>query len=430
MDGLEEKWVTFEAYSRTDFNFRKTLVLLMNDSHLEIDGQRVAITHVRINYPDGSAVLYDVIEPLNANGLVDFIYEHNSRFEFEPTAKYNLDYYWSSKQQWNEMWNNNKNDAGYKDNSALRHYMSAAPEYAKYMEEVGKAFEAVTATFSAVASLRYMRANGLSRGVANFRRLPCGCFTEGTLVKTREGNKEIERIQVGDWVWAYSESTKSVDLKQVLHLYKYDRDTIYKLYVSDDVIETTSEHPFFVKDKYLAAKYLVKGDSLLLQNGKQIIVDSIVIVAGDYSVYNFTVDDYHTYFVGKNGVLVHNSPCPYKLSNKRVQTEIDALGKNLSTKRLDEVDADLLKTGWTKTSDKGVTRYILEVPMENGYNKKYILDHNSTGTSHSINGQDVQYWKLYEDKASSKKVLFRGSNDTNFKGGGHGDTFINGEKIE
>ena len=382
---------------------------------------------MRIEVSDGSVITYDIIEPLNANGLVSVVKE-GQVYNFEPTSKYNLNPF-SAGYEWEKMKQNNSKDFSFfsKGHSALNHYATFdSGDYGLYQGEIDIAFEAATAVLGALSAYKVLRTSRPS----SILKIPCGCFTAGTVVKTSEGDENIEEIKVGDLVWAFDDSTGAVALKKVLHLYNYDRDTVYKIYSSNDVVETTSEHPFFVRGQYLAAKHLTKGDSLLLQSGKHLVVDSIIIVAGNYLVYNFTVDDYHTYFVGENGILVHNTPCPYKLSNKTVQTEIDALGKDLSTKRLEDVDADLLKSGWTKTSDKGITRYTLEVPMENGYNKKYILDHNSTGTTHSINGQDVQYWKLYQDKTSSKKVLFRGSNDTNFKSGGHGDTFINGAKVE
>jgi hypothetical protein len=116
------------------------------------------------------------------------------------------------------------------------------------------------------------------------------------------------------------------------------------------------------------------------------------------------------------------------LSTPKMQAEIDDLGKMLSKKNLSDIETDLLSAGWVKEIDKGVTKFTLNVPIGNGYTKKYILHYNSRGVNHSINGQPVKYWKLYEDKKSSKKVLFRASDDSNFDSGGHGETFISGGK--
>ena len=110
----------------------------------------------------------------------------------------------------------------------------------------------------------------------------------------------------------------------------------------------------------------------------------------------------------------------------KVQAEIDDLGKALSKKNLSDIETDLLSAGWVKEVDGNITKFILKVPIGNGYDKKFILHHNSMGVDHSINGQPIKYWKLYEDKKSSKKVLFRSSSDSNFEGGGHGKTFMSG----
>ena len=45
---------------------------------------------------------------------------------------------------------------------------------------------------------------------------------------------------------------------------------------------------------------------------------------------------------------------------------------------------------------------------------------------HNIDGKPTQYWKLFQDRLSSTKVLFRASPESNFKPGGSGQTFIQG----
>ena len=37
------------------------------------------------------------------------------------------------------------------------------------------------------------------------------------------------------------------------------------------------------------------------------------------TVYNFTVEDYHTYYVTDLGIWVHNTNCPYKGTGKPLQ---------------------------------------------------------------------------------------------------------------
>ena len=56
------------------------------------------------------------------------------------------------------------------------------------------------------------------------------------------------------------------------------------------------------------AKNLRAGDILVLSNGELVIVEWIKheILESPVKVYNFEVEDFHTYFVGESSVLVHN----------------------------------------------------------------------------------------------------------------------------
>lgn len=51
------------------------------------------------------------------------------------------------------------------------------------------------------------------------------------------------------------------------------------------------------------------GDILVLVNGEYVVVEKIQheLLESPVKVYNFQVEDYHTYYVSDNGVLVHNS---------------------------------------------------------------------------------------------------------------------------
>ncbi|EAY28340.1 SH3 domain-containing protein [Microscilla marina] len=100
--------------------------------------------------------------------------------------------------------------------------------------------------------------------------------------------------------------------------------------------------------------------------------------------------------------------------------DIPALGKFLSTKKLDDIVDDLVKLGWEPMRKEG--SFIKQVGK-----KRFILVWNKAGMEHSLDGFPTQYWKLYKDKIGPKKVLFRASPADNFKAGGVGDTFIKGQ---
>jgi intein/homing endonuclease len=80
------------------------------------------------------------------------------------------------------------------------------------------------------------------------------------------------------------------------------------LYVDGEVISTTEEHPFWVPDKgWVEAGDLQVGDLLTTEDGIIIDIDGIEQREGEFEVYNFEVEDFHTYFVSELEVLVHNA---------------------------------------------------------------------------------------------------------------------------
>ena len=211
--------------------------------------------------------------------------------------------------------------------------------------------------------------------IRHTRKLPCGCFTAGTKVKTQKGEKAIEDIDVGDWVWAYDDSTKNIALKEVIYLHKYDRDTIYNVYVSGKVIEATADHPFFVEGKYVDTRNLRKGDKLRLLTGKSVLIDSIKVIEGSYQVYNFTVDEYHTYFVGEDGILVHNDPCDLTFGKNHMEKFSKHAGQIVSAARKNGVD---LPSGVKKkeTTQDAFKAYMNKVVKEG---ESYVADYMTLG---------------------------------------------------
>ena len=77
---------------------------------------------------------------------------------------------------------------------------------------------------------------------------------------------------------------------------------------SEEVV-TTVDHPFYVNDRgFVNAGELIVGDELLDVNGNVILVENFDVELTDepVKVYNFGVEDFHTYHVGEFRILVHN----------------------------------------------------------------------------------------------------------------------------
>lgn len=171
------------------------------------------------------------------------------------------------------------------------------------------------------------------------------CFIAGTKISTDKGLVNIEDIKIGDLVWSYNDSTHIKALKFVLDIDKQTSDHLDKLVIGSDTIYTTDEHPFYVSNTWKKVYQLVVGDTLTLINGeKQILsykerIDTIV------TVYNFEVEGFHTYYVGVNGILVHNKPKPI-----RKITQAATTGKWL--KKVDNVSQ--IPHGCEKVADRAV----------------------------------------------------------------------------
>ena len=98
-------------------------------------------------------------------------------------------------------------------------------------------------------------------------------------------------------------------LKEVVQTFVNEADELIHIKVNGEEIVTTNEHPFYVPVKgWTAACQLRAGDRLQLVNGEYVVVEQIQheILESPIKVYNFEVEDFHTYYVGEQSVLVHN----------------------------------------------------------------------------------------------------------------------------
>mgnify|MGYP004611806929 CR=1 FL=1 len=88
--------------------------------------------------------------------------------------------------------------------------------------------------------------------------------------------------------------------------------TLVHLTVNGEEIVTTVDHPFYVKNQgFINAGELAIGDELLDSNCNVLLVEnhSVELTDEPVTVYNFQVEAFHTYHVGKCRLLVHNANC-------------------------------------------------------------------------------------------------------------------------
>ena len=135
------------------------------------------------------------------------------------------------------------------------------------------------------------------------------CFIEGTLVATKAGLVPIEDIQAGDYVWATDEETGETALKEVVQTFRNETEEWVHVKVNGEEITCTPMHPFYVPKKgWTSAVDLRAGDILVMLNGEYVVVEQVQheLLESPETTYNFEVEDYHTYYVGRSTTLVHN----------------------------------------------------------------------------------------------------------------------------
>ena len=157
---------------------------------------------------------------------------------------------------------------------------------------------------------------------ANSAGVKPSCFVAGTLVMAVAGMVAIETIKSGDKVISTDPETMETSPKTVLETYIREVTTLVHLTVNGEEIVTTVDHPFYVKNQgFIKAGELIVGDELLDVNGNVLLVEKFNVELTDepVTVYNFQVEDFHTYHVGCFYVLVHNAD--YNQSPKEIMAE-------------------------------------------------------------------------------------------------------------
>ena len=155
------------------------------------------------------------------------------------------------------------------------------------------------------------------------------CFIAGTTILTATGLVAIEKLAAGDKVISTNPDTLETAEKTVLETYVRQVDKLVHITINGEEIVTTDNHPFYVQGRgFINAGNLLVGDKLVSVNGEDLIIEDyyLELTEEPVSVYNFQVEDFHTYFVGDCAVWVHNAEC--KVSPSRREHILEGEGPN------------------------------------------------------------------------------------------------------
>ena len=106
--------------------------------------------------------------------------------------------------------------------------------------------------------------------------------------------------------------------------------------INGEEIITTENHPFYVNNRgFVNAGALTLRDKLLDTHGSHLSIEksNIELTKKPTVVYNFQVEDFHTYHVGENCVLVHNADYDVDIVSKNIKERISNDELNPPTKR-------------------------------------------------------------------------------------------------
>jgi RHS repeat-associated protein len=156
----------------------------------------------------------------------------------------------------------------------------------------------------------------------------CGCFVAGTLVETDHGMRPIEQIKVGDRVQSRDVATGVTEFKAVTALIRPHGKHLYKVQLKQaetglvETFEVTDDHPWMsANGRWLTTVQLRAGAKIQTEDHRDVQVVSVTKTNLTADTYNLDVADFHTYFVGKERVWVHNACTPGQLAQYTKQLE-------------------------------------------------------------------------------------------------------------
>ena len=180
------------------------------------------------------------------------------------------------------------------------------------------------------------------------------CFPGNTRVLTINGYKKIKNISINDKVISHSMRVRNINNVQL----RFYRDKIYKIKtgLSDNMISTTSEHPFLVKNKWVKAEDLVVGDYLMqnLNTKGNVKKSTMFILMGYYYKLGY-----------RNNILIKNSA--------HYTTLTSMLGDSTLYKIKHKVNSKYSIQNYDSLFKMHLNRYINDINNEKKLNANILL---------------------------------------------------------
>ena len=260
---------------------------------------------------------------------------------------------------------------------------------------------------------------GLAEGGFNLLKPCLNSFSGETPVLTINGLFPIGALSLGTPVYAYNEQTGQNGYYPITNIFTHgtkDQGVTYLTILDpeqaskSETITTTPEHPFYVKERsdnearpkpvghedlnsnWVGAGHLKIGDKIKQADGTTGVVANVTTIQQTQEMFNLTVSEAHTFYVGTNGWLVHNQSRAVPAGPYLIDT-----GVLIQAQRGDATALQLLRGNYTT---QGVVNEFLNVTT-NVQRQQLKAFLNSSG----IQVMDAQTAKTLSSSADFQQVF-------------------------
>lgn len=137
----------------------------------------------------------------------------------------------------------------------------------------------------------------------------CASFAVGTSVLTDRGRVPIEQIRIGQIVLSRDGRSQTDIPRPVTDVFSRTASSHRILRTEYDTFRVTDEHPFWVQGKgWTQAKDVTDEDIIAGREGDALVLSNQEVKQA-LKVFNFSVADTASYFVGDGGSWAHNASC-------------------------------------------------------------------------------------------------------------------------
>lgn len=164
---------------------------------------------------------------------------------------------------------------------------------------------------------RFGRAGLRAAADVTKRELGCASFAADTAVWAGDRSVPIQSLEPGDWVDARSDRTYLDRSQQVTRVFER-RASAYRVVETEaSRFVVTDEHPFWVQGRgWTAIRDIAVGAPIATAAGDTLVVANRRVDAA-LQVFNLTVANDSSYFVGDERVWAHNATCTVRVPYHR-----------------------------------------------------------------------------------------------------------------